>query len=208
MTEQAGKVFGIGWAKTGTTTLGTCFEILGLSHKGTALDLVYNCRDGNLQPVFDIADKYKSFEDWPWILLYKEMDKRYPHSKFILTVRDAQKWRNSYLRMLRHARPRKDIKEIRKIIYGFEDMAGHEEEYVQRYERHNREVLEYFKDRPDDLLVVNWEKGDGWEKLCAFLGRSIPEVSFPHRNKGRWLDTKLRFITRRLKAVFRRMPLV
>ena len=34
------KVFGIGWAKTGTTTLGTCFKLLGYHHQGQRLDLV------------------------------------------------------------------------------------------------------------------------------------------------------------------------
>jgi hypothetical protein len=34
------KVFGIDWAKTGTTTLGRCFEILGYNHQGQNLSLV------------------------------------------------------------------------------------------------------------------------------------------------------------------------
>jgi hypothetical protein len=33
------KVFGIGWAKKGTTTLGRCFEILGYNHQSQNLSL-------------------------------------------------------------------------------------------------------------------------------------------------------------------------
>ena len=34
------KVFGVGWAKTGTTTLGECFKILGFDHQSQNLELV------------------------------------------------------------------------------------------------------------------------------------------------------------------------
>jgi len=29
-------------------------------------------------------------------------------------------------------------------------------------------------------------KGDGWDKLCKFLEKPKPDVSFPHKNKGRY----------------------
>ena len=32
-----------------------------------------------------------------------------------------------------------------------------------------------------DLLV--WNLKDGWEPLCSFLGKPIPEGSIPHENK-------------------------
>ena len=32
-------------------------------------------------------------------------------------------------------------------------------------------------------FINNW-KGDGWEKLCPFLGVDIPKISFPHANKS------------------------
>ena len=36
------KVFGIGWAKTGTTTLGRCLEILGYNHQTQKLWLAFD----------------------------------------------------------------------------------------------------------------------------------------------------------------------
>jgi hypothetical protein len=43
-----------------------------------------------------------------------------------------------------------------------------------------RDVQEYFKDRPADLLVMNICAGEGWEKLCPFLNRdAIPSRDFP-----------------------------
>jgi len=30
------------------------------------------------------------------------------------------------------------------------------------------------------LLVVCWENGDGWDKLCSFLNKRKPDEPFPH----------------------------
>jgi hypothetical protein len=32
------------------------------------------------------------------------------------------------------------------------------------------------------LLVMNIIEGDGWDKLCPFLGTKIPSLPFPHEN--------------------------
>jgi len=61
---------------------------------------------------------------------------------------------------------------------------GNEAVYLERYERHNREVLEYFRDRPDDFLMMDFAAGDGWDKLCPFLGEKKPRQPFPHANKA------------------------
>lgn len=31
---------------------------------------------------------------------------------------------------------------------------------------------------------VCWETGDGWEKICEFLGEEISEHEFAHLNRG------------------------
>jgi sulfotransferase family protein len=182
MTES--KVFGIGWAKTGTTTLGSCLEILGYRHQGQNLDLVNDVSAGNFDRIFSVVDRFDVFEDWPWILIYRELDRRYPNSKFILTVRDTDRWWRSYQNHVATRGARSDIGEIRKIIYGFADGLQHQQAYIERYRHHNAEVLDYFADRPNDLLVLNWEDGDGWPKLCRFLGKSVPVQALPHANAG------------------------
>jgi hypothetical protein len=184
MITMNNKVFGIGWAKTGTTTLGACLEILGYSHQGQDLDLVYDVESGHLERIFSVVDRFDVFEDWPWILLYKELDERYPNSKFILTIRDTDRWWRSYQNHVTTRGARSDIGQIRRIIYGFEDGLQHKQAYIERYERHNAEVLRYFAQRPNDLLVMNWENGDGWAQLCSFLGKPIPKQPLPHANAG------------------------
>ena len=77
---------------------------------------------------------------------------------------------------------------MRRWIYG-EDAGcpvGNENIYIACYERHNREVQEYFAKRPDDLLIIDLPNDDGWSRLCPFLGHDIPNEPFPHANKASW----------------------
>ena len=165
------KVFGIGWAKTGTTTLGQCFDILGLDHQGQALDLARDIARDDLTTVIALAKRKEAFEDWPWIILYKELDAAFSDSRFILTTRQPEKWLRSYRNMLKNEGTTSvQLNEVRRILYGLPFANVSEDQLLERYERHNHEVKEYFRERPDVLLVVDWEENDGWAEVCRFLG--------------------------------------
>ena len=71
------------------------------------------------------------------------------------------------------------------------------DEHLERY----REVRAYFADRKDDLLIMSITAGEGWEKLCPFLGMPIPEVPFPRVNRvgGAWQQA-FRRVKRAAKA--------
>ncbi len=56
-------------------------------------------------------------------------------------------------------------------------------EFIETYYRHHEDVRKYFHNRPDDLLEMDITAGDGWEKLCPFLGLSIPSQPFRESNK-------------------------
>ncbi len=179
------KIFGIGWAKTGTTTLGKCFRILGLNHQSQDLGLVKDVGTGDFSRISTLAERYEAFEDWPWIILYKELDKLFPGSKFILTQRNPDSWIRSYKNMLSNQGDApNELNEIRRILYGLPFPNISESQLIERYKRHNTEVELYFRNRPDDLLVVNWEDGHGWKELCKFLRKDVPNAPFPHANKG------------------------
>ena len=53
---------------------------------------------------------------------------------------------------------------------------------MERYIRHTNEVEAYFEDQPRRLLVMNITQGDGWDLLCPFLDKSVPDIMFPHAN--------------------------
>jgi hypothetical protein len=181
------KVFGLGWAKSGTSTLGRCFEIHGLRHQGPNLGLVEDLARGDLSRILALAGDADGFEDWPWPLLYREMDEAFPGSQFVLTLRASPRWIRSYCNMLRNERdasPRLNL--LRRHIYRLPFPNVSAEQLINRYEGHNHAVMDYFRDRPADLLVLDWERGDGWPQLCDFLGLPIPDLPLPHENRGRY----------------------
>ena len=171
------KIICVGFHKTGTSSLGRALQILGYSVVGARTMLARPCSQGELTEVFALMDQFDACEDNPWAVLFKELDERYPGSRFILTIRDSESWRQS---ALNHFGRRKTA--MRKWIYGRSSITGHEALYVERMERHNDEVRSYFAERPDDLLELRLTEGEGWEKLCPFLGQPVPSESFPHLN--------------------------
>jgi hypothetical protein len=82
---------------------------------------------------------------------------------------------------------------MRPVIYGYKYPHGYEREHLEFYERHNRQVREFFARRaPQLLLEVCWENGDGWEVLCKFLGHPVPAGDFPHVRPGLDVDAQTR----------------
>jgi hypothetical protein len=70
--------------------------------------------------------------------------------------------------------------------------------------------MEYFKDRPEDLLVIDFTKGEEWEKLCSFLRKDIPTEDFPHYNSAaetrdtrkQW-NMRFKFFRKRVKSAIK-----
>ncbi len=187
------KVFCIGFHKTGTTSLELALRKLGYRVAGC-----FGTKDPEIaskvhEMAYALAENYDAFEDNPWPILYKELDQRFPGSKFVLTRRPADVWIRSQVKdFARTETP------MRRWIYGEGAGCpeGNEDTYIARYERHNREVLEYFSGRPDDLLVFDLPQGHGWDQLCPYLGRAVPDELFPHANKAS-LSRKIRnFLSR------------
>ena len=174
------RVFGVGLTKTGTTTLGRCAQILGYRHQSCCRPLLVSTSKGDFSQLDTVVSQSDFFEDWP--LIYRELDQRYPGSKFILTVReDEAVWLRSNKAHSMRTHPRY---QSRTYSYGPRYPQGHEEHYLEFYRSHNQSIRDYFSNRPDQLLELCWERGDGWGELCRFLGCSVPDVDFPHENKG------------------------
>ena len=175
------KVFGIGLNKTGTKTLGQCMSVLGFKNKSYDLDLLQDFAIGDFNRIMKVSEIFDSFEDWPWPLLYQEFDKKYPDALFILTTRtDSTTWFNS---LCKHAE-RTGPTQARKIVYGYLMPMENPDYHMSFYSRYNDDVENYFLKRPEKLLKVCWEQGDGWNKLCSFLDLPLPVIPFPHINKA------------------------
>lgn len=179
------KVFGIGLARTGTTSLHLALQILGYRSVHFPSFNMRWVKAGILK----LRNGYRTYDamsDAPVALLYKRLDREYPGSKFILTVRaDREKWLDS-VQNHKNFKPGNQIPRhlqlLHKRLYGYPFFDRNS--YRQAYVDHFKDVMSYFQNRPDDLLLMDITEGDSWEILCRFLGKPDPEQPFPHVNSS------------------------
>lgn len=104
----------------------------------------------NSDKLHALVNSYDIFTDMPWPLLYKRLDKEFPGSKFILGIRSASDWIKSQINYFGRSETM-----LRMLTYGWGSPIGHEDRYLEVYEKHNHDVIEYFGDRLEkDLLII------------------------------------------------------
>ena len=175
------KVFQIGFSKCGTSTIASFFNTNGVptvhhDYGRLAISIYENARDGMplISPQYEsyavFTDMEKMYDDPPLnigMILFKDLDRQYPGSKFILNTRDKQAWLKS--RSL-HPVGKKDKTTL--LEKNAQILKITQEEVLAKWSRewdeHHKAVIEYFKDRPNDLLVFNIEQ-DSPKKLTDFL---------------------------------------
>lgn len=183
------KIFCIGINKTGTTSIGDALKILGYRRLGwqdnISAALTLRWHEGKIERFVELSKKYDVFEDIPWCLVYKEMHALYPNAKFILTTRSTdEKWLNSICKHVKRNGRSNWIGHY--LIYGSYNPEEDTQMYLNKYNSHNEEVREFFKDKPGKLLEMCFENGDSWKEICDFVGLDeIPEVEFPHSNPAK-----------------------
>jgi hypothetical protein len=206
---NAAKVFGIGFQKTGTSSLDQAFRILGYrTDKGVFINTPGRKSSLRIDPpltaakvlerVLPIAREREAFSDNPWPLLFRELDALFPGSRFILTLRDPQSWIAS---LVRHFGGRES--DMLEWIYGVRAVRGHESGCLTVYEAHNAAVRAHFASRPGALLEIDVEKQPRWNELCAFLGKPIPSGPFPRANTARERERKQSGWWRQVKQALR-----
>lgn len=109
ITRPAGfntKIFGIGFNKTATTTLGQVMRDAGLRmprqlDQEMFLDDVVD--QGNWQKLRNFCDSYDAFQDLPFSQneVYIACDVLFPDARFILTQRNPVAWADSFVRYYR-----------------------------------------------------------------------------------------------------------
>jgi Sulfotransferase domain len=190
MTDKNYKVFGLGLSKTGTSSLGDALNYLGINtiHYPFDDDTYAELYRGNYD-LSILKETYRGIVDIPAAPFYAQWDRQYPGSKFILTVRDRDAWIESaekHWELMMHwwkERPQfQRFQEfISAVVYG--SVGFNAGRFLFAYDMQIKNVLDYFKNRPDDLLVMDICAGEGWEKLCPFLGLPEPAAPFPHANE-------------------------
>lgn len=165
------KIFGVGLSRTGTSSLTYALRILGYSAKHFPQDPL------------SMAKEYDALTDTTVARDYKKLDKLFPNSKFILTVRDMDSWlRSVEAHFLRNPVDTREewVLQLREDVYKTRDF--NRDLMQAAYSRHLNDVQLYFKERPTDLLIMDICNGEGWEVLCPFLSQKIPTEPFPQIN--------------------------
>lgn len=175
----------LGNPKTGTTSLLNAFKMLGYKTESLNIDMTKEYLEGNTAKVLDKIIEFDFLKEWPWKKIYKEIDKKYPHSKFILTIRNENDWVKSYVNSLIYT-SKEFHNFIRPKLYGFDPKEYlYDKDFLIKniYQKQNEDVLLYFKDRPQDLLIIDVTESGQWDKLCSFIGCKKPKQEFPYANK-------------------------
>lgn len=200
------KIFGLGFSKTGTTSLETALQILGYKVCKQHWQYPYTFYMQALwihrdyDELFRIANYWDAFADTPWggTTLYEETYKRLPDSKFILTVREPEKWYESLEKLITmfdlnietafdsyHAGGMYGSQYFFRHVFGIDTFAGNRQKIIEHYYQYNVGVIDFFRKRPEaSFIELDFEAGDGWAKLCRFLGRDVPPLAFPHENRS------------------------
>jgi hypothetical protein len=187
-----GKIFCIGFYKTGTTTLYEALKRLGFrtingdkpgSYPGAddGATLLRQVEAGDYRlPTFD---RFDAFTDNPYFHLWREIYAQFPDAQYIFTVRDEARWIESCVRFYRNRR----IRPMRVWMFGPHADPSRSEEsrqaWLDAYRAHNTAVRAHFADAPPDrYLELDLVRQPRWNELCAFLDRPVPSQPFPHAN--------------------------
>ena len=200
------KVFGLGFSKTGTSSLEKALQALGyevcrghwkLPHT-FFLHALYANKD--YEGIRRLSEHFDAFADGPWggTELYSYLYEWYPDAHFILTMREPEEWYRSLEKLLTmfdlnlktclksyYAKGMFGSAYFFESAFAIDRLEGNRQKIIDIYNERNQEVLDFFATKPDaKFLVMRITEGDGWNVLCPFLDKPVPSRSFFHANKA------------------------
>jgi sulfotransferase family protein len=208
------KIFCLSIQRTGTTSVGSFFKTHNYNVAGYGVSSSnkwsWHWIDGNYEKIFSSPSFKKNnvFEDDPWWCpeFYKVLFYRFPKSKFILFTRNSDDWFKSMLSHSKGVNPGNSYmhSKIYRRELDFNDfllknpdllpkkyeltnsleMNNHKQHYIEQYERHNHEVIDFFsKHSSNSLFIGKLEDPQKWEKLAQFMNIKIEKTLNIHENK-------------------------
>jgi len=188
------EVLSLGMGRTGTQSLADALPLLGIapiyhmrdvrknSHQD-AWDTLLSAKKAG-KPIttedFDaILGPYAGVTDWPSITFAAELIDAYPEAKIILTTRDEDAWLASMNSTLFLPRPGQPPSKF--FVFHFGEEQEWQANAKKAFREHNENVRKVARERGREVL--EYEVKQGWEPLCAFLGREVPVgEQFPRKD--------------------------
>lgn len=190
-------IIGVGVGRTGTYSLKLAINELGfgpcyhmeevLKNMDVQVSLWSEALKGNAN-WNAIYDGFNSAVDWPTAGFYRELIKEYPKAKFILTERSPESWADSFGSTIYKLVKGRDkgpeqmrdwLDMVDEVLTktGFPDGLDRDG-LMQGFIAHNKAVRETI---PEDQLLI-FQVKEGWEPLCKFLNKPVPDMPFPRSN--------------------------
>ena len=200
MSEFRKKVLYCGQIKTGTKSMSEIFRLFGFKVNRNPIclhpDYDYILLDNDykfyknsiINETDNIISSFEAFHDYPYSYNYEYIHSLYPDTYFILTIRNDDDWFNSLLTYQKI--PFATNKDILKKLYNHEELTiENKEEIINKYNEYNNNILFFFKNNPN-LLVINIcnknydEEDEIMYKIKQFLNIDLNlEIKLPHINK-------------------------
>ena len=192
------EVIGVGFGRTGTTSLrmaleelgfGPCYNMAELGRRAEHASTWISASNGRTTDWNALFNGYKSAVGWPVAAFWQTLAVEYPQAKILLSVRESHSWylsvRNTIYENLIGNRPTSpgplaiyDVGRSVVLERTFQGEFEHEASAIDIYRRHIVRVrAELSSER-----LLEFDAGAGWVPLCKFLGVEVPMISFPQAN--------------------------
>lgn len=193
------EVIGAGFGRTGTLSLKLALEKLGFDKcyhmmevfpRPDHVELWRRAGRGESVDWDALYAGFKATVDWPSCNFYEQHMQRYPEARVVLSERDPERWYESVMNTIypssKAARDSGDpaMKPFADMAFEliwdglFDGRMDDKDRVIGVYLAHNRRVRAVV---PAQRLLV-FEAAQGWEPLCAFLGRPVPDEPYPKVN--------------------------
>ena len=191
------KIFVFGYNKTGTMSLEKALTILGYKVFHTRGGLLKNNMyvfQYNLHMQRDIlkdVDMYDCYIDYPIYepAVFSHIVDEYPDAKYISLTRNLDDYVEAVLEDKIKRLKRGSFDNWNWLGVGDEEVFKNYPDYQKQWIKgrtefkHDSNINLLFKNNINYLNMNICDNGDGWEKLCKFLDKEVPNADFPHNNK-------------------------
>jgi hypothetical protein len=141
--------------------------------------------DGEPTDYSALLSDFSAMVDFPGSMFWREFAAANPDAPVLLSTRDAEGWYTSASNTIFLAFDNMPpelapwMEAVRRGLRDrFSDDFENKDAMIAAYEQWNAEVR---AEVPADRLI-DWTPSDGWEPICAALGKPVPDEPFPLTN--------------------------
>lgn len=196
------RVIGAGYGRTGTLSMkaalerlldGRCYhmETIVRSPKGHLLHWLEWADDPDREPNWDaILEGFVAVVDAPMCFFTKELLARHPDAKVVLTVRDPERWVESFRNLMMtniksawmglFSGNARRMGRFARVMSQRYIGSLKREALIEQFHAHNQRI----RDLVPAEQLLEMEVKQGWGPLCEFLDLPVPNEPFPRLNEG------------------------